>query len=64
METRKVMDENGVWISCFLRNSVVSTSIRLVNKRVISVFAYIAFIVHFTDRFRHFFGELGCGVMI
>ena len=44
---------------------IESTCFRLVNKQVISVLlAYMAFIIHFNDRFRHYFGELGCGVMI
>ena len=49
----------------YFGEEIESTCFRLAHKQVISVlFAYMAFIVHFTDRFRHFFGELGCGVII
>ena len=49
----------------YFGEEIESACFRLVNKQVISVLlAYMVFIVHFIDRFRHFFGELGRGVMI
>ena len=51
--------------ACVFWEEIESACFRLVSKQVISVLlAYMALIVHFIDRFSHFFGEPGCGVII